>query len=290
MSAPPTEQTIVRYVSPSGRQLTLSGGPDAGRYGVWAGQGPNGLGHVETKALFDAAARQVGEEYVGTTVDHQELELPLFVLRNNRTGINGLRQTREWLKTLFERERVGWLLVYTPVTGWRWLAVRRGYLKPALGADPNRQGGLHLELLLLVEKPYARQPDSTDEWTNEHLTGRGSLLLRAGPEVHSWPRFTFFGPGTATLRYGNNELTLPFASAGQQVLVNTDEARPTVRYKNADGTTANALPLLKGRKFREPVYANPDPRATTRVDVEVTGGDVNTGLFGVCELQYEGLL
>ena len=282
----PNDQTILRYIAPTGTTLTLSGGPDAGRYGVWAGHDPNGLGSIEAKQLFDAAARRIGEEYVGTQVDHQEIELPIFILKNPKTGVNGVRHVREWLKTLFQRDQVGWLMCFTPVTGWRWLAVRRGYLKPMLGADPAKQGGLHLNLMLIVEDPLARVADSTDEWTNEDLSGSGSLVLHSGDEYDAWPRFSAFGPGTLRLRYGVNDMTFPNIPAGHELLINTDEARPTVRLKRPDGTFVNYLPLMKGKKFREPIFA----RQITRVDVSITGGNANSGVFGSCKIQHEGLM
>ncbi|AOE44368.1 minor tail protein [Gordonia phage Ghobes] len=286
MSYPLTTHTVVRYVSPDGEVLPLSGGPDAGKYQVWLGHDPVGLGHVETKALFDAAARQWGEEYVGETVDHQELELPLFVLTDH-TGVDGLRRRREWLKKLFPRDRVGWLCVYTNVTGWRWLATRRGSLKPVLGADPNARGGLELELVLLVENPLARVADSNDSWRNTELTGKGSLLLYPGPEYHGWPQFTVRGPGRFRFKYLDNDVLFDFnVLATETLLVNTDEARPTVRGRTDAGVQRNLLPLVRGTKFRTPL-----PKDTpTRVDVTVTNGNANSAVYGVCAQQLEGLL
>src|SRR5699024_9090271 len=79
----PSGQTIIRYIAPSGPVLHLSGRPEAGREGVWLGDGPDGLGSVEVTALFEAAARQMGETYVGETMDHGELDLPIHILADS---------------------------------------------------------------------------------------------------------------------------------------------------------------------------------------------------------------
>ena len=280
-----TKHTIVWYVSPDGVVVPLSGGPDAGRYGVWMGHGPTGLGHVEVKAIFDAAARQWGEEYVGETVDHAELEIPVFILQDH-TGIDGLRMRREWFKRIVERRRVGWLMVYTNVTGWRWVAVRRGSIKPAIGADPAANGGLELDCVLIADQPLARVADSHDSWKNDQLTGQGSLLLEAGPEYHSWPQFVFRGPGTLRLRFQGNDVTHPPILADETLLINTDEARPTVRAVRDNGERRNLMPLLRGVKYTSPIPVGP----ASRVDFEITGGNANTEISGVSAIRIEGLL
>lgn len=280
-----TTHTIVWYVSPDGVVIPLSGGPDAGRYQVWLGHEPENLGHVEVKALFDAAARQWGEEYIGETVDHAELELPMFILQDE-TGIDGLRVRREWFKRLVERKRVGWLAIYTNVTGWRWVAVRRGFIKPSIGSDPAANGGLELDVMLIVEQPLARVADSTDDWKNDQLTGSGSLMLNAGPEYESWPQFTFRGPGVLRVRYAGNDITHPAILADETLLINTDEARPTVRAIRDNGTKRNLLPLLKGAKYRTPLPVG----VPTRVDLDLTGGNANSQVYGSAAIRIEGLL
>ena len=284
-SPPLTKHIIVWYISPDGVVIPLSGGQDAGRYNIWLGHEPENLAHVEVKALFDAAARQWGEEYVGETVDHAELELPMFILQDE-TGIDGLRMRREWFKRLVERGRVGWLAIYTNVTGWRWVAVRRGLIKPSIGSDPAANGGLELDVTLIVEQPLARVADSHDKWKNDQLTGKGSLVLNAGPEYYSWPQFTFRGPGTLRIRFEGNDVVHPPILADETLLINTDEARPTVRAIRDNGERRNLLPLLKGAKYRKPLPAG----NATRVDFEVTGGNANTELAGFAAIRIEGLL
>lgn len=280
-----TTQTIVRYVSPDGFVVPLSGGPDSGKYNIWMGHEPGDLAFVDVKAIFDAAARQIGEEYVGETIDHAELEIPLFILDDGQ-GIDGIRLRREWFKRMCPRDRVGWLMVYTNVQGWRWVAVRRGYVKPAIQADPNTSGGLELDCMWIAEQPLARVADFADAWQNKNLTGKGSLILDAGPEYISWPQFTFRGPGTCTIRYLGNEVVHPKIAADETMLINTDEARPTVRAVTDAGVRRNLLPLIRGVKYR-----NPLPVGTpTRIDVEVTGGNANTTLYGVSSIRIEGLL
>ena len=285
-SPPLTEHTIVWYVSPDGVVVPLSGGPDAGKYDIWLGHEPTNLGHVEVKALFDAAARQWGEEYIGETVDHAELELPMFILINPDTGINGLRLRREWFKRLVERRRVGWLAIFTNATGWRWVAVRRGFIKPAIQSDPAANGGLELDVMLIVEQPLARVADSHDSWKNDQLTGKGSLLLDPGPEYHSWPQFTFRGPGVVRVRFNGNDVTHPKILADETMLINTDEARPTVRAIRDNGEKRNLLPLIKGAKYLNPIEAD----TPTRIDFEVTGGNTKTEFAGNASIRIEGLL
>lgn len=281
----PTGQTIVRYLSPSGPVLHLSGRPESGREGVWLGQGPDGLGSVEVAAIFEAAARQHGETYVGETMDHGELDLPIHILGDDP---DDFRRKKAWVSNLFERRRVGWLVAYTSAEGWHWLAVRKLSLKPAYGTDPGPMRGATFDLLLAAESPLARQADDTGEWTNTAGSGRGQFALYPGPgEWPAWPQFILRGPGRFRLRWAGNDLEFPQLRADEWALVNTDEARPTIRGRDVQGVDRNLWPLMKpGAKVANPL----PPREVSRVDVQVAGGNAQSSAWGTVAVRREGLV
>lgn len=281
----PTDQTVLWYVSPDGVVLHLSGRPDAGREGVWLGTGPDGLGHVEVTPIFEAAARQHGETYVGETVDHGEIDLPVFVLGDT---VDEFRRRREWVAELVERRRRGWLAAYTSSGGWTWVAVRKVSFKPAYEHDPAILRGGRFDLLLAAESPLARQADDTDEWVNTAGTGRGELALYPGPgEWPAWPQFVIRGPGAVRLRWAGNDVTLPVLKADEWALVNSDEARPTIRGRDARGVERNLWPSMKpGQRIPNPL----PPRQVSRVEVSASGASTATGVWATVPVQREGLI
>src|SRR5699024_2595708 len=195
------------HIAPSGPVLHLSGRPEAGREGVWLGDGPDGLGSVEVTALFEAAARQMGETYVGETMDHGELDLPIHILADSP---DEFRRKKVWVSNLFERRRPGWLMSYTPAEGWHWLQVRKLSFEPEYGTDPGPKRGATFDLLLAAESPLAREADDTSEWINTSRSGKGQLHLFPGDgEWPAWPQFILRGPGTFRLRWAGNDVTFP---------------------------------------------------------------------------------
>lgn len=281
----PLGQTLVWYLSPSGPTLHLSGRPLAGREGVWLGQGPDGLGSVEVEAIFEAAARQQGETYVGETLDHGELDLPIHILGDNP---DDFRRKKEWVSSLIERRRPGWLVAYTSAEGWHWLAVRKLSMKPAYDTDPGPMTAATFDLLLAAESPLARQADDTDEWVNKAQSGRGQLHLYPGPgEWSAWPQFILRGPGRFRLRWAGNDIPFPLLRANEWALVNTDEARPTIRGRDSQGVDRNLWPEMKpGLKIKNPLPA----REVSRVDVQVTGGSAQSSAWGTVAVKREGLV
>lgn len=275
----------MRYLSPSGPVLHLSGRPEAGREGVWLGQGPDGLGSVEVAAIFEAAARQHGQTYVGETMDHGELDLPIHILGDDP---DDFRRKKARVADLFERRRVGWLCAYTPAEGWHWLGVRKLSFKPQYGQDPGPMRGATFDLLLAAESPLARQADDTGEWVNASGSGRGQFALYPGPgEWPAWPQFILRGPGRFRLRWAGNDLEFPLLRADEWALVNTDEARPTIRGRNAQGVDRNLWPEMKpGAKVEHPL----PPREVSRVDVQVSGGSRQSSVWGTVAVQREGLV
>lgn len=278
-------QTLIRYISPSGPVLHLSGRPDAGSEGVWLGQGPDGLGSVEVSAIFEAAARQHGETYVGETMDHGELDLPIHILGDDP---DDFRRKKAWVTNLIERHRIGWLVAYTPVEGWHWLAVRKLSMKPAYGTDPGPMRGATFDLLLAAESPLARGADDDDEWVNTAGSGKGQLHLYPGEgEWPAWPQFILRGPGEFRLRWAGNDVPFPMLSSGEWALVNTDEARPTLRGRDAQGRDTNLWPRMKpGVKIENPIRG----REVTRVDVTVSAGTAQSSVWGTVAVQREGLV
>lgn len=277
-----TDHTIVEWMSHTGERIRLSGAKPLDELGPWISSGGiEGIGHIDFKAIYDAAAREWGENYVGGTLDHAELDVPLFVLG---ADVGDFRRRVEQLKRLIRRDRQGWLLVYTNDTGWRWVGARLGHLKPVLPFDPRITRAADYELMLIIEHPLARVADHADSWQNTNGTGKGNIAIYPGPLWKAWPQFAFQGPGRLRLRYAGNDVDHPFqVLADETILINTDEARPTIRSLK---TGRNLWPLMKGARYEKPVPED----EVTRVEITVTGGNTNTELWVVCPQQYEGLL
>lgn len=280
-----TDHTIIEWISPDGQRVRLSGAKSGDELGPWLSTGGiDGIGHVDIKAVFDAAARQWGEDIAGFTLDHAELDVPLFVLGSSP---DDLRRRVDHLKTLIRRDRMGWLAVYTNALGWRWVGAKLGHLKPVFPYDPRITSAADYELMLLVEKPLARAADHADSWQNTARRGKGTIAVYPGPTWEAWPQFIFQGPGMLRLKYAGNNVRHPPVVTNEVILINTDEARPTVRARNlVTGKQRNLWPLMKGAKYRAPVPAG----EVTRIDIEVIGGNASSELWVISAQQYEGLL
>lgn len=284
----PGAMTIVWYVSPDGVVLHLSGGRAAGTQGYILGDGPEGLGHAEAAAIFDNAARMVGEEYVATTYTKGSIDLPIHVFG---ATVEEFHRRRDWLRQLISRDRQGWLCVYTTL-GWRVLAVRRGAIKPSLKRDPAGATGTTLFVLLYADNPLARAADGdTPEWTNESgLIASGHRALYPGPEVDGWPKFTFTGPGMLHLRYdgtdGPVDLRFPQLFAGETLKIDTEYGMQILRARAANGAERNLWPLMQGSMDPSPIPAG----VVTTVKFSVMGGTSATKLWATVPRYQEGLL
>lgn len=282
MAAVLTDHTIIEWIAESGERVRLSGAKDTTALGPWLAQGDlaDALSDAEIKAIFEGAARQWGEDYVGDTMDHAEVDLPLFILGDS---VDDFRRRVEHFKSVCRRDRQGWLAIYTNALGWRWIAARRGSLKATLPFDPRITRAASFDLTLIVERPIPRAADHADSWKNSGGTGVGSVAVYPGPAFEGWPQFAFQGPGRLKLSYAGNVVDHPFTlTAAETMLINTDQARPTVRLTSG----RNLWPLMKGARYEKPVPAD----EVTRVDITVTGGSTSTELWVICPQQYEGML
>lgn len=281
----PADQTLVLYRSAAGRVIHLSGRPLAGQEGVWIGSGPDGLGHVEVKPIFEAASRQLGETYVGETIEHGELDLPIHILGEDA---DDFRRKRRWVEDTITRKQVGWLCAYTSADGWLWLPVRKLGMTPAYGQDPGPMRGATFDLLLAAERPFAREANDTDEWLNGSLSGKGQMHLYPGSsEWEAWPQFMLRGPGKFRLRWAGNDLSFPTLQANEWALVNTDQTRTTIRSVTSAGVDRNLWPMMPpGARVEFPLPAG----EVSQVDIEVTGGNAQTSAWGTVEVKREGLV
>ncbi|WP_156042391.1 hypothetical protein [Rhodococcus sp. UNC363MFTsu5.1] len=288
----PGAATIVQYVSPDGVVLTLSGGLMAGIQGFVLGDGPEGLGSAEAKAIFDGAARQIGEDYVDSTYEHGTIDIPIHVFGDT---VDEFRRRREWLRTLIPRERQGWLCGYTSATGWRMIATRRGSIKPAYTRDPAGARGATFDVLLYADNPLARAANHVPrEWVNitGASTSSGSMGLYPGPEVPAWPAFIFTGPGELHLHYDTVEaapvdVAIPYLEPNEVVQIDTEYGAQSLRAKNRHtGARRNLWPLMKGQQFHAPV----GPNRVTRVAFTVKRASAATRLWATVAQRQEGLL
>ncbi|OQQ32255.1 hypothetical protein A6411_10640 [Prescottella equi] len=284
-----TDDTIVYFVSPDGVVLHLSGGAGAGAQGFVLGEGPDGLGHVESAAIFDKSARQIGEEYVDTNFDHGELDLPIYVFGDT---VDEFHRRRDWLRTLLSRRRQGWIVVGTSL-GLRWIAVRRGSIKPAYGSDPAADKGAAFDVLLYADHPMARAADdTTPEWRNPTGASKasGSMALYPGPEVAGWPKFALTGPGVLQLIYdgeaGATDLTFPELKAGETLMVDTEYGMQELEARDAKGNRRNLWPLMKLARSPSPIPAG----EVTIVRFSISKASAKTKLWGTVPQFQEGLL
>ena len=277
-----TGETVVRWMSPNGVQTEIHG-PAAKQFVM--GEGPEGLAGIEVDNIFEAAARQHGETWVGYTLDHSEIDFPLHVLADSQDHLRALRAR---IEAQFERFRNGWLLTYSVASGWRWVAARMSRMEPIIEHDPGRRHEVTYEIVLVVESPLAREADSSAVWTNTNRSGRGQVHLFAGrSEWPAWAQFVIRGPGRFRLRWAGNDVEFPLIRADEWVLVNSDESRPTLRARNSAGVERNLWPEMPpGTRIPYPILS----RQVERVDITVTGGTVQSSVLGVVPVQHEGLV
>ena len=276
----PNGETVVHWIAPSGRVLPIAG---FGHGDVWIGEGVDGLA-LPVNHIFEAGAREFGERVAGVTVDAAEYDFPLHV---RAPDPEALRIRCREVEGLFERFRKGWLATYSPSRGWRFVSARRGEMALVTELDPHRSIHAAYEVTLIVESPLAREADRTSVWVNGSGSGRGQLHLYPGDgEWTTWAMFEVRGPGRVRLRWCGNDVELPRLAAGEWALVNSDEARPTIIGRGADGVEKNLWPLMPpGQRIPFPLAK----REVSRVDVSVTGGSRDTYVRGRCRVLHEGL-
>lgn len=288
------DPTMLYYIAPTGEMLHLSGMKPLGQPGFWLGSGPDGLGHVDVKAVWDAAAIDEGEDYVGYSVDHMELDLPIHILG---TSNSDFQRRKEWLKSLMPRDRQGFLAAYQNALGWRWVATRLGSFKPAYGSDPANARGATFDTILLVDKPHARVANSTAEWKYEGVPG-GSLFLYPGDAVDGWPVLIFTGPGQLRLIYDgvddarvtrSVDVTIPVSiGVGREVFIDTDMAHQTIRERASQSADrgVSLWQKMRNRYFPFPIRKG----QVTRIRFEITGAGSGTRLWATVPRRHEGLL
>lgn len=284
----PGGMTIVQYVSPDGVVIHLSGGRTAGAQGFVLGDGPEGLGSAEAAAIFDNAARMVGEEYVTTTYAKGSIDLPIHVFGGT---VEQFHRRRDWMRELFSRDRQGWLCVFTTL-GWRWIAVRRGAIKPKYTRDPAGVNGETFFILLYADNPLARAADGdVPEWKNQTgLLANGHRALYPGREVNGWPKFTLTGPGMFRIVYdgidGPVVLKIPTLFVGESLNVDTEYGMQRLRARARNGTERNLWELTDGPMNPSPIPAG----VVTTVKFSVTGGSAATRFWATVPRFQEGLL
>lgn len=281
MSLIPRGDTVVQWIAPDGAVTALHG-PQA--HGVVIGMGPEGFGPAEVDDIFEAAARQHGETWVGYTLDHAEIDFPLHVLADSPQSLS-LAKNR--VERQFDRFRPGWLAFYSDTGGWRWVAARKQRMTPLVERDAGMRSEVTYELVLTVESPLAREADDTSEWVNRGGSGRGDLYLYPGDgEWPAWPQFVLRGPGVFRLRWAGNDMTLPRLNSDEWALFNTDQARTTLRSRDVDGVDRNLWPQMSpGARVEHPLPV----RQVSRVDVQVTGGSAQSSAWATVPVQREGL-
>ncbi|QOV99502.1 hypothetical protein [Rhodococcus pyridinivorans] len=285
----PGGSTILHYVSPDGVVLYLAGGALAGTQGFELGSGADGLGGVASaEDEWDAAGDGIGEYWLGVSFKHGTLDLPIRV---SGTTADEFRRRRDWLRQLMPRERQGWMCAYGSGSGWSWIPVRRGSIKPAYTRDPAGKNSATFDVLLLADIPLSRQMDDRPrDWVN--TTGAshtaGSLRLYPGRERHGWPKFVFDGPGELRLVYAGNDVPIPYIEAGEQLQIDTTNGAQILRARRPGqpGLGRNLWPLMRGRQFANPL----PPGEVTQVNFTVTRATKSTRLAARVPRWQEGLI
>lgn len=273
---------VIVWIAPDGQHLHLAGSEDEGREGVHLRSGVDGIGSLDPDLSYVSAAHQIGEAITALEYGHGELDIPLYVL-----GVGGgdMQAIRERVKVLFPWDRAGWLCLWTPVTGWRWLRCRRRSMKPALSSSPYEAKGMELDLVLIAEDPRAEEPAYSSLWRNTGLSGHGYLTLAASEEWPSWPTFVVSGPGSVELSMEGSTITLPHLEAGERCLLQSDPARGVLRSVAADGTSRNRWPDVVGY-LAQPIPAG----AVSHIGIRCTGAGAATQVLGQARAYREGLM
>lgn len=273
---------VVVWIAPDGRQLHLAGGADQRRERVSLDVGLGGVGGMDASAKFTAGVNQFGETLTGFDYAHGEVDLPLSVLADS---VADMQATREAVKGMFSRDKAGWLAVYTPVTGWRWLRCYLKTMKAAVGSSPYLATRATIQVVLLAEDPRASVAGHSSLWRNETLSGHGELWAYNAGEFDSWPSFVVHGPGAVTLAVRGSTITLPRLDAGERCLLHADPMRGVLRSVGADGVRRNRWPDVTGY-LAEPLPAG----ELSSVVVTVAGGDADTAVLATVDAYTEGLL
>lgn len=273
---------VVVWTASDGRQLHLSGGPDQRREGVSLDQGVDGIGGMDPSGTFVQAANQVGEDLTRWTFSHGEIDMSLTCLGENQGDMQAIR---EMVKGMFSRTASGWLSIWTPVTGWRWLRCRLRSMKPALSASPYLIRRVTLDLVLIAEDPRAEEPAYSSLWRNTGLSGHGYITLAASEEWPSWPTFVVSGPGSVELSMEGSTITLPTLEVGERCLLQSDPARGVLRSVAADGTSRNRWPDVVGY-LAQPIPAG----AVSHIGIRCTGAGAATQVLGQARAYREGLM
>jgi hypothetical protein len=277
------QDAVVIWTAADGRQIHLSGGPDQMREEVGLSQGVDGIGGLEPTAAFAQAAHQIGEDITQWTFAHGEIDLPLAVFGSSAGEVQA---RREWVKTMFSRDRAGWLCLWTPVTGWRWIRCRLRSMKPALSSSPLPGRRIDLDLVLLAEDPRSEEKPASSQWRNAGGSSHGSLTLWSGPEWVSWPTFVVSGPGSVELSMEGSTIRLPALEVGERCLLQSDPAWGVLRSVAADGSSRNRWPDVVG------YLANPIPAdSVSHIGIRVvSGGSSETAVLGQSRIHREGLM
>lgn len=232
---------VVVWIAPDGTHLHLAGGPDQMTEEIGLSEGVDGIGGLDPTASYIQTTHQIGETITDWSYSHGEVDLPLAIFGTNA---GELQARREWLKSLFPRTDCGWLCLWTPVTGWRWLRCRTRSMKPSLATSPLPGRRIDLDLVLVAEDPRAEEPAYSSQWQNTGMSGHGHITLTASPEWHSWPTFVIHGPGSVELQMEGSTITLPALEEGERCLLQSDPTRGVLRSVAADGSSRNRWPAL----------------------------------------------
>lgn len=276
------DPATVVWVAPDGTQLHLAGGPDQRREGVSLDTGFDGVGGLDPSAAFQAASRQIGETITGWEYSHGEIDLPITVLGESASH---MQRTADWCRTLFRRDKPGWLCVFTPTRGWWWMKCRLRSMKAGLDSSPYLLERMHFDIVLLVEDPRAATKPYSSQWRNTTQAGVGAIWLTPGAEWAGWPDFVVHGPGQVSLTMAGHTVNLPRLGAGERALLRSNPAVGVLRSVDADGRSTNRWPDVTGY-LAEPIPAG----VRSRIDIRVDGGSADTAVGAEVRVMREALL
>lgn len=273
---------VVVWTAADGRQLNLAGGPDQYREGVALDRGLDGIGGLDPSGTFAQAAIQIGEDLTRWTFSHGEIDMTLACLGTSR---GDMQARREMVKSMFSRTETGWLSIWTPVTGLRWLRCRLKSMKPDTASSPYLVSLMSLAVVLIAEDPRAEEPAYSSLWRNDGLSGHGYITLAASEEWPSWPTFVVSGPGSVELSMEGSTITLPALEEGERCLLQSDPSRGVLRSVAADGTSRNRWPDVVG------YLSSPIPAGqVSHIGIRCTGAGAGTQVLGQARAYREGLM
>lgn len=227
-----SEETVIQWTGANGNRFRLAG-PGAGDEGVIILPGPKGLYFTDVAHAYSSSAmgtrtwrRAVpGLSKIGFDVDISPI--------GKGVSANHDRWLRSW-----SSDELGWMSTFSTAMGWWYRRCRLTSVDFA-GFDPLPQG-TQLAMDVVADSPYWYGFTQPGIWRAPTSSATRFVFGDIGAvnrgDSAAWAKYLLPGPGQWRISDSGSStgyVTMPRIEAGETLLVDTNEERPTV--KTLDG-------------------------------------------------------